>query len=275
MGIGLSRTDCAILRFHDFKHEIPPILFRAARVPSPHDQRTETAFVGAPHPASFALRQLLFGCGYDRRDNNKPATTMDHKNYQGMMNQQGGGMGGMQGMGGQQGGMQGYNNMGGMQGMPPQQGMPQGGMPQQMMQQQQMPPQQQQQQQQQQHGQHSLQQMIANNQQRQQALANTGGQAPPPQQAPSSNNAPGGSDPNVQRLPIRAYLDQTVVPILLDGKIYLRRFLKFDGITSHQSYLSLSMHTGMSELVKERPANPVEYLASYLLKHDPQKKTGH
>jgi hypothetical protein len=27
----------------------------------------------------------------------------------------------------------------------------------------------------------------------------------------------------------------------------------------------------MSELVKERPANPVEWLASYLLKHDPQR----
>jgi protein dpy-30 len=28
---------------------------------------------------------------------------------------------------------------------------------------------------------------------------------------------------------------------------------------------------GMSELVKERPANPVEWLASYLLQHDPQR----
>jgi hypothetical protein len=30
---------------------------------------------------------------------------------------------------------------------------------------------------------------------------------------------------------------------------------------------------GMSELVKERPANPIEYLANYLLKHDPQRIT--
>jgi len=29
----------------------------------------------------------------------------------------------------------------------------------------------------------------------------------------------------------------------------------------------------MSELVKERPANPIEYLASYLLQHDPQRTT--
>eukprot|EP01040_Poterioochromonas_malhamensis_P024132 gene24132-29786_t len=48
---------------------------------------------------------------------------------------------------------------------------------------------------------------------------------------------------NLQSLPIRSYLDQTVVPILLDG---------------------------MSALVKERPPNPVEWLAAYLLKHNPQ-----
>lgn len=48
---------------------------------------------------------------------------------------------------------------------------------------------------------------------------------------------------NLQALPIRAYLDQTVVPILLDG---------------------------MSALVKERPPNPVEWLSTYLLKHNPQ-----
>jgi hypothetical protein len=27
----------------------------------------------------------------------------------------------------------------------------------------------------------------------------------------------------------------------------------------------------MSELVKERPANPIEYLAAYLIRHDPQR----
>ena len=67
---------------------------------------------------------------------------------------------------------------------------------------------------------------------------------------PSSNAAAAAAvaadkQKNFQALPIRAYLDQTVVPILLDG---------------------------MSELVKERPANPVEWLAAYLLRHDPQKK---
>lgn len=42
-----------------------------------------------------------------------------------------------------------------------------------------------------------------------------------------------------QALPIRAYLDQTVVPILLQG---------------------------LSDLVKSRPDDPVEYLAAYLMK---------
>ncbi|XP_067949215.1 protein dpy-30 homolog [Watersipora subatra] len=44
-------------------------------------------------------------------------------------------------------------------------------------------------------------------------------------------------------LPTRAYLDQTIVPILLQG---------------------------MSVLVKERPPNPVEFLAAYLMKNKDQ-----
>lgn len=44
----------------------------------------------------------------------------------------------------------------------------------------------------------------------------------------------------LQGLPIRAYLDQTVVPVLLQG---------------------------MSILAKERPPNPIEYLAAFLLKN--------
>ncbi|KAK2156846.1 hypothetical protein LSH36_204g10055 [Paralvinella palmiformis] len=48
---------------------------------------------------------------------------------------------------------------------------------------------------------------------------------------------------DLQSLPTRAYLDRTVVPILLQG---------------------------MSVLAKERPPNPVEYLAAYLLKNKGQ-----
>ncbi len=49
----------------------------------------------------------------------------------------------------------------------------------------------------------------------------------------------------LKSLPVRAYLDQTVVPILLQG---------------------------MSELVKVRPDQPVEWLATYLINNNPNKK---
>merc|ERR1712141_142946 len=48
---------------------------------------------------------------------------------------------------------------------------------------------------------------------------------------------------DLQSLPTRAYLDNTVVPILLSG---------------------------MSVLARERPPNPVEFLAAYLLKNKDQ-----
>jgi len=64
--------------------------------------------------------------------------------------------------------------------------------------------------------------------------------------APSSSTSASARLIDAQQLPIRAYLDQTVVPILL---------------------------TGMSQLVKDRPANPVEYLAHFLLKNNPMKET--
>ena len=46
-------------------------------------------------------------------------------------------------------------------------------------------------------------------------------------------------------LPIRSYLDQTVVPVLLQG---------------------------LSELSNERPEDPVAFLGDYLLKNNPNKK---
>lgn len=45
---------------------------------------------------------------------------------------------------------------------------------------------------------------------------------------------------NLNNLPIRAYLDQTVVPLVLQG---------------------------MAEVAKERPANPIKYLAEFLAAH--------
>ena len=62
-----------------------------------------------------------------------------------------------------------------------------------------------------------------------------------------SENKPKASDKNeskpqqnINSLPIRAYLDQTVVPLVLQG---------------------------MAEVAKERPENPIKYLADFLMKH--------
>ncbi|KAL6765473.1 protein dpy-30 [Haematococcus lacustris] len=48
---------------------------------------------------------------------------------------------------------------------------------------------------------------------------------------------------NIQAAPIRHYLEGTVVPVLMQG---------------------------LQAVCKERPENPVEYLAYYLLSHNPQ-----
>jgi len=50
---------------------------------------------------------------------------------------------------------------------------------------------------------------------------------------------------NINNLPIRAYLDKTVVPLVLQG---------------------------MAEVAKERPANPVKYLADFLMSHSNDAK---
>lgn len=57
--------------------------------------------------------------------------------------------------------------------------------------------------------------------------------------------AEAAQDPALQNLPLRAYLDKTVVPILLQA---------------------------LSECAKERPAHPIEYVANYLLENNPEKR---
>jgi len=67
-----------------------------------------------------------------------------------------------------------------------------------------------------------------------------------PLQRAQAESAAASADPksSLKALPVRAYLDQTVVPLLLQG---------------------------MSELVKVRPDQPVEWLAHYLLNNNPNK----
>ena len=59
-----------------------------------------------------------------------------------------------------------------------------------------------------------------------------------PKENNTNSQAGDKSKPDVSTLPTRAYLDQTVVPILLQA---------------------------MSQLAKERPAKPISFLAEYLL----------
>lgn len=50
---------------------------------------------------------------------------------------------------------------------------------------------------------------------------------------------------DLENLPVRQYLDKTVVPLLLQA---------------------------MAECAKERPAQPIEFVANYLLQNNPERK---
>ena len=113
---------------------------------------------------------------------------------------------------------------------------------------------------------------------------------------------------NLQTAPIRTYLDSTVVPILLQAQPRssrstrardasprprtraratssprprhtspkLRRGAARVRRAPHAVHVEvllppLSPSQGLSALVKERPANPVEFLAAYLMQNNPQK----
>ena len=58
------------------------------------------------------------------------------------------------------------------------------------------------------------------------------------------NNKEGKGENNLNNTSIRSYLDKTVVPLVLQG---------------------------MAEVAKERPENPIKYLADFLMKHSNEK----
>ncbi|XP_022222236.1 protein dpy-30 homolog [Drosophila obscura] len=66
------------------------------------------------------------------------------------------------------------------------------------------------------------------------------GTGAPPAQATGSAQQPTIKKPSPSSLPTRQYLDQTVAPVLLHG---------------------------LQALARERPTDPIQFLASYLLKH--------
>ena len=111
---------------------------------------------------------------------------------------------------------------------------------------------------------------------------------------------------NLQTAPIRTYLDSTVVPILLQAQPRSSRSTRARDASprprtraratssprprhnspklrrgtrpprAHAVHVEvllppLSPSQGLSALVKERPANPVEFLAAYLMQNNPQK----
>ena len=58
------------------------------------------------------------------------------------------------------------------------------------------------------------------------------------------NKKEGNGEKNLNNTSIRSYLDKTVVPLVLQG---------------------------MAEVAKERPENPIKYLADFLIKHSNEK----
>lgn len=77
---------------------------------------------------------------------------------------------------------------------------------------------------------------------------------------------PGPPRVEVMSLSTRAYLDQTVVPILIEGMAVLAKERQ---IFSH--YFSLFIII----LYLHRPPDPIEYLAAYLLKYKGRYQVDH
>ncbi len=82
-------------------------------------------------------------------------------------------------------------------------------------------------------------------------------------------------------LPVRAYLDQTVVPLLLQGMAMLAKEVRARLPLRQQRQPAAAVYLVRRPLTPapfsrppapQRPANPVEYLGLFLLKNDPAKQ---
>ncbi len=87
---------------------------------------------------------------------------------------------------------------------------------------------------------------------------------------------------DLNSLPIRSYLDQTVVPLLLQG---MAQLVFVHRVSAANCFFFLFRPPARSLPLcrpasappalrrKERPANPVEWLGTFLLRNDPAKRT--
>ena len=87
----------------------------------------------------------------------------------------------------------------------------------------------------------------------------------------SSKSGEGGSTKRQKQdlagLPTRQYLDQTVVPILLQvGGVTTQTMMMTPGDHFGAS-LKPPILQGLASLARERPRDPIEYLSGYLVRH--------
>ena len=103
---------------------------------------------------------------------------------------------------------------------------------------------------------------------------------PPPPQRTSAETAAlaAQSKLNLQSLPIRSYLDQTVVPLMLQGlSALVKERYVHPALSAVLPVVSPSLPPSVGTclllfLSLRSPPDPVEWLAQYMLKNNPQKK---
>ena len=95
---------------------------------------------------------------------------------------------------------------------------------------------------------------------------------PKPQEGPPATLPPGAAarDSAVWNLPIRTYLDQTIVPIMLDGMAVRSRARTLRRVAATACRWGRHRRVASTqELVKVRPEDPILWMADYLRDNNP------